>query len=93
MTLGRAFGWTLFLSSLFWPRVTIIAFWIFGNLLGQAFDGWIIPTIGFFVLPWTTMTYTLIWSVESTAILGWQWILVAFALLLDVVTWAGGGAT
>src|SRR5215211_6721847 len=90
MTVGRGFRWMLFLSSLFWPRAAIIAFWIFGSQLGRAFDGWIIPTVGFFVLPWTTMTYALMWGVDSNGVLGWEWLVVAFALLLDVWTWAGG---
>ena len=90
MAAKRALGWMLFVSSLFWPRAGIIAFWIFGDQLGRAFATWVIPCIGFFVLPWTTVTYAIMWGISSDAVVGWEWIFVGLAFLLDVATWAGG---
>jgi hypothetical protein len=84
-------GWFFLLSSLFWPRVVILAFWIFSNLLGDAYDhGWVIPVIGFVVAPWTTMTYALMWGLTSDGVSGWEWICVGVAVLFDLATWVGG---
>ncbi len=90
MATKRALGWMLFLSSAFWPRAGIIAFWIFGHQLSHAFSSWVIPCLGFFLLPWTTVTYAILWGVDNNRALGWWWILVGCALVLDIITWAGG---
>ena len=68
----------------------LLAFWIFGDQLGRAFDTWIVPFLGFFLLPWTTATYATMWGVQSDGVLGWEWIVVGLAFLLDLATWAGG---
>ena len=91
-TLGRAMGWFLVLSSMFWPRLGILAWWIFSNLLGRAYDSAIVPIIGFFVLPWTTVTYAMMWGFSSDRVSGIEWVVVAFAFLLDILTYAGGRA-
>ena len=89
---ARIWGWFFFLSSLFWPRVVILAFWIFGSTIGRAFDHSVVPVIGFFVAPWTTMTYAFMWSISSDRVYGWEWICVGVAVLFDLWTWAGGRA-
>lgn len=85
------YGWLFFVSSLFWPRVCLLAFWIFGHFMDDAFDGsWVIQIAGFVVLPWTTMAYALMWGLTSDGVFGWEWICVGVALLLDVATWVEG---
>jgi hypothetical protein len=86
------FGWFWFISSQFWPRVYILAFWIFGqDWMHDAFDGkWVIPVVGFFIAPYTIMAYALMWGLTSDGVIGWEWIVVGFAALLDVLTWAEG---
>ena len=86
---GRIMGWFFFFSSLFWPRLGILAFWIFSDLLGNAYDSWIVPVIGFFVLPWTTLTYAMMWGWSSDRVYGVEWLVVAAALALDIATYAG----
>jgi hypothetical protein len=39
------------------------------------------------LLPWTTLTYAFMWSISSDRVAGWEWIVVAFALLIDFVFW------
>jgi hypothetical protein len=73
----------LFVFSLF-PRLWIIAFWIFGRELGQAFGSWVIPAAGFIVLPWTTLLYAWMWAIGSDAVHGWEWLPVAVGFLLDL---------
>jgi hypothetical protein len=35
---------------------------LFSDLLSRAFDSWIVPLLGFFLLPWTTLAYAVMWS-------------------------------
>src|SRR5690349_4358305 len=73
----------LFLFALF-PRLWILGFWIFGGMLGDAYSNWIVPAIGFFVAPWTTMLYAWMWAIGSTAVTGWEWAPVVVGMLLDL---------
>jgi hypothetical protein len=86
---GGFFGWFLVGSSMFWPRIFFLALWIFGSQLGRAFDSWVVPAIGFFVLPWTTVAYAFMWSISSDRVSGAEWIVVAAALVADLLTWMG----
>jgi hypothetical protein len=87
--LGAGVAWFLIGSSMFWPRLFIIGFWIFGSELGRAFGSWVIPALGFLVLPWTTVWYAFMWGVSSDRVSGWEWLVVAAAFVVDLVTWAG----
>jgi hypothetical protein len=90
MSAGRAAGWVLAAFSMFWPRLFIVLFWIFDDqLLRRAFESWIVPFLGFFLLPWTTIAYASMWGVSSDRVSGLEWVAVAFAFLLDVWTYAG----
>ena len=80
-------AWLLYAMVAVWPRAIIIGFWIFGNTLGGAYDTWVIPALGFLFLPWTTMGYALAWGLSSDIVDGTEWILVACALVADVLTW------
>jgi hypothetical protein len=84
------FGWFWVVSAQFWPRLCILGFWIFGqSFMPDAFHGhWVLEVAGFFLAPFTTMFYALMWGVATDAVRGWEWIVVALAILLDVVTWA-----
>jgi hypothetical protein len=82
--------WAVLLGVAFWPRLWIIGFWIFGRQLGDAFSAWIVPALGFVVLPWTTLLYAFMWSIDSDGVHGWEWSLVGVALLVDVVFWVAG---
>jgi hypothetical protein len=79
--------WFFIGSSMFWPRVFILAFWIFGSELGRAFSSWVIPAIGFLILPWTTVLYAWTWAINSDGVHGWEWIVVACGLIADLLTW------
>lgn len=63
--------------------------WLFSDLLSRSFDSWLLPLIGFFLLPWTTLAYALLWA-SSDGVLGIEWFFVAFAFLVDVGAFAGG---
>lgn len=40
------------------PRLVIFILWLITNYLGQAFDGWFWPLMGFIFMPWTTLWCT-----------------------------------
>jgi hypothetical protein len=69
------------------PRLWILGFWIFGSQLGNAFSSWIIPALGFVLLPWTTVLYAWMWAISSDSVSGWEWLPVAVGFLLDVSFW------
>lgn len=47
------------------------------------------PTIGFFILPWTTLAYALMWS-SGSHVTGLEWFIVGFAFLIDLGAYFGG---
>ena len=45
--------------------------------LGRAFDGWLLPVLGFFLLPWTTLAYAVMWISGTHEVTGIEWFIVA----------------
>ena len=89
---ARVMEYVLLVSSLFWPRLGLLALWFFGSQLGDAYSSWVIPVIGFLILPWTTLGYAMMWGISSNTVSGWEWIVVAVCVLLDGATYVGGRA-
>ena len=59
--------------------------WIFDDILGRVYDGWIVPTLGFFLLPWTTLAYVAFWDWGSgREVTGIEWFFVVLAFLVDL---------
>jgi hypothetical protein len=79
--------WFWFLTFSFWPRLFILGFWIFGSQLGDAYSSWVIPAVGFFLVPSTTAAYALMWGLSSDVVSGWEWLAVAVGVLFDVWMW------
>ena len=78
------------LLALIGPRVAIIGVAIFSNLLTRSFDSWFLPFIGFFILPWTTLAYAIMWDVGTREVTGFEWFVVVLAFLVDLGSYAGG---
>ena len=78
------------LFALLSPRLAIIFVAIFSDMLTRAFDSWLLPFIGFFILPWTTLSYAVMWDVGTRDVTGFEWFVVGFAFLLDLGSWFGG---
>jgi hypothetical protein len=89
LTAGEVVGWIIIASLMFWPRLFLLGFWIFDRQIGKAFDTGFVPVAGFFLLPWTTLTYAIMWGLQSDRVSGVEWAAVAFAFLVDLYTWAG----
>jgi hypothetical protein len=87
---GAVWSWFIFLNWLIWPRGVFLMFWIFGSELGRAFDGWVVPLLGFLIVPCTTVTYAIMWGTSSDRVSGVEWVPVGIAFLLDVWGLAAG---
>jgi hypothetical protein len=72
------------------PRLAIIVVALFSNILSRAFDSWFLPLIGFFILPWTTLAYAIMWDVGTHRVNGFEWFIVGLAFLADLGSYAGG---
>jgi hypothetical protein len=83
-------GCFVLLFALISPRLAIIFTAIFSDVLSRAYDSWVLPFIGFFILPWATLTYA--WMYEwgpGRVVDGWEWILVGLAVLFDFASLFG----
>lgn len=77
-------GCLVFLFALISPRLALFALWLFSNLLDRAYEDWIVPLLGFFLLPWTTLAYAVMWSVGPNGVEGFEWFIVVLAFLADL---------
>ena len=42
------------------------------------------PLLGFFLLPWTTLAYAVMWSASSNRVSGFEWFIVILAFVIDL---------
>ena len=78
------------LLALISPRLAIIFIWIFSDILGRAYDSWFLPVLGFFILPWTTLAYAVMWDVGTHRVSGFEWFVVVLAFLADLASYESG---
>lgn len=76
-------GCLVLLFALLSPRLALIATAIFTDVLSRALGGWLVPLIGFLVLPWTTLAFAWMWD-SGREVRGLEWFLVGFAFLVDL---------
>ncbi len=73
------------------PRLALFAIFLFSDLLSRAFDSWFVPLLGFFLLPWTTLAYAVMWTVEPNRVSGFEWFIVILAFVVDLGSYASRG--
>ena len=78
------------LFALISPRLALFFIAIFSDILSRAYDSWLLPLIGFFLLPWTTLAYAVMWDTGTRDVNGFEWFIVALAFLADLGAYAGG---
>ena len=80
----------LALIALISPRFALVLIAIFDDRIVPAFDDSVVlPILGFFLLPWTTLLYVLAWTPHGgVSTIGW--VFVAFGVLLDLGSLFGG---
>jgi hypothetical protein len=84
-------GCLLALLALISPRLVLFLLWLFSNVLSRAFDSWIIPLLGFFLLPWTTLTYAAFWDWGTGRhVTGFEWFFVILAFVIDLGSYGVG---
>jgi len=77
-------GCLVALGALVSPRLGLFLLWLFTDKIPRAFDGnWLLPILGFFLLPWTTLAWAIFWSpVDGVA--GFGWAFVILGLVADI---------
>jgi len=83
--MGCAIVWV----GLFAPRFVMIMLWIFTSYLGRAYEANIVPIIGFFVAPTTTLA----WAVAQNQAHGstaWGILAVILGVAADIGIWGNG---
>jgi hypothetical protein len=82
----------LFFSILFLgPRFGLLVYWLgWPARWNLAFDSWVVPIIGFFIAPWTTLTWVLC---SPGGINGLDLLFVPLAALADIATVMSSGRT
>lgn len=84
-------GCLVALFALISPRLALFFIWIFSDLLGRAFDEWWIPLLGFFLIPWTTLAYAVMWGAGTNQVEGFEWFIVGLAFLFDLTSYSQSG--
>ena len=83
-------GCLLALFALISPRLALFALLVFSDILGDAFDAWYVPVLGFFLLPWTTLAYAVMWAASTNTVDGFEWFIVIFAFVVDLGSYLQG---
>lgn len=74
---------------LIFPRVALVLLFLFSNYLGRAYHGLILPLVGFFFLPLTTLAYA--WMVNSgRPTEGINLLILIVAVVIDLGGLSGG---
>jgi len=82
-------GCILAIIAAFMPRLLMFFIWLLTDWFSQAYDGWLIPLLGFFFMPYTTLAY--MWAMLANGSLtGWWIVLLIVAVLADIGHSSGG---
>jgi hypothetical protein len=78
------------LLALLSPRLALFVAWLFTDWLELAYEDWIVPVLGFFLLPWTTLAYAVMYVAGTNRVSGFEWFIVILAFFFDLASWAQG---
>jgi hypothetical protein len=81
-------GCLIAILSLISPRLALVAVWLFTDLLGRGYESWVLPVLGFLLLPWTTLAYAVMWDIGTNGVEGFEWFIVVLAFLVDLSSYA-----
>jgi hypothetical protein len=79
----------LILLAFFTPRIVLFILWLFTNYLSRAYDGFVLPLLGFFFLPATTLAYAIAQN-ELGGLNGLGIVVVLIGLAVDIGLLGGG---
>jgi hypothetical protein len=79
----------LLILFLAFPRIALVLLFLFSNYLERAYNGLILPLLGFLFLPLTTLAYA--WMTNSRQpIAGINLLILIIAVVIDVGGLGGG---
>ena len=79
----------LVIFALVFPRVALVLMFLFSHYLERAYHGLLLPLIGFFFLPITTLTYA--WMVNTgRPIADLNLVILVVAIVIDLGAIGGG---
>jgi hypothetical protein len=79
----------LILLAFFTPRIVLFVLWLFTDYLSRAYDGWVLPLLGFIFLPATTLGYAVAEN-EFGGLNGLGIVALLIGLAVDVGLLGGG---
>ena len=82
-------GCLLALGAMLSPRLAIFLVWVFTDRMGIAFERFWMGLLGFLFLPWTTLAWAICYA-PVRGVEGFGWIIVGFALVVDLGSYTGG---
>ena len=85
----RAMCCVLALLAFFGPRLVIFLLWLFTTYLSRAFDAFLLPFLGFLLLPWTTIAFAIAQN-EFGGANGIGLLIIVIGFLVDVGVLGGG---
>ena len=75
--------------ALAFPRVVLAVLFFFTSYLDRAYNGFLVPLIGFIFLPLTTLAYA--WMVNSgTPVAGIYLVILILTVVIDLGSLGGG---
>jgi hypothetical protein len=80
-------GCFLVLFALISPRLALFVTLVFTDWVGDALNGWVLPVLGFFLLPLTTLAYIVMWQI-TPGVAGFEWFIVVLAFFVDLGSYA-----
>jgi hypothetical protein len=71
------------LLAYFAPRIAIVLVVLFSDYIGTAYESLLVPFLGFFFMPLTTLAYA--WAIHSRgSVEGFALVVVVLAVLVDL---------
>jgi len=80
-------GCLVVLAALVSPRLGLVLLALFTDLVSEAFDGeWLLPVLGFFILPWTTLAWSVVVGLADE-VSPFGILIVIFAFFVDLYSY------
>jgi hypothetical protein len=70
------------------PRIILFGMWLFTDYISHAYETWFWPLLGFFLLPSTTIAYSIAAN-EFGGFQGWGAVIVAGGVIVDPLIYGG----
>ena len=72
------------LFGMVFPRVALVALWLFTDWLSAALDHWLLALLGFLFLPYTLLWWTTVVNLFAAQWGFWQVLILVLAVIADL---------